>query len=103
MYALRNRGSIYHILNPKTGLTAYGHRVSQIRRKFTGRIVSALDAYSTSGKDLVQTLYSERAQKSVGDEFEIIFVLPLSSLSAASQSQLMRAAPSRNWFKRVVP
>src|SRR5882757_839835 len=35
MYALRNRGTTYHILDPKTGLTVCGHRVSQIRRKFT--------------------------------------------------------------------
>lgn len=35
MYALRNKSSIYHILDPKTGLTVCGHHVSKIRRKFT--------------------------------------------------------------------
>jgi hypothetical protein len=35
MYALRNKSSVYHLFDPKTGLTVCGQPASRIRRSFT--------------------------------------------------------------------
>ena len=35
MFALRNKGSIYHLFDARSGLTVCGQRVSQIRRSLT--------------------------------------------------------------------